>query len=558
MAAIALKPRVNEDLTSRYTPPCPTISFKHPAYTDSDDILFKLPRLDYTEDGAIAGIHHRTALQACQIVANNAFHGYLATDRDGQNAVSVAPDELLTESQYWFVVNRRDGDGDVEQIEGHNVYPVVPSFDDWAFPHREFPLLGWDLRPSSPQLYPPGPISSTSPSTSTTASSNAPPIAPPTAPHPIAAPPPIVPPSTAPASITAVPTSARQTNSPAANSASAQEAPVSATSEASIAPTTFAVPALPRSSPPRCVLSNHAYSISKAHLIPSANIEWFRINNMKQYEDEQQSQRFINNTNNIVPIRYDLHTAWDAHAFAFLPKQNQFVAHILAVRTQSSREFAADWHNRLVQKNAFESVAKQYMFAKFAQAIFMLLKPFIAYSPVGRYVARLRGTAGNMDKHSVQKEWLTGKTLEDLYSDGGSRRASASSSSRKRSRSQASANEEEWTQQKSFCVMLWPDSGALDDEHCENSWFREETFWPEEERGRPRKRRQRYSRSEYTVDTLPSLTDTSAVDEEEYSYGAWLDSEVAKLQPDPVKPSDRHSVWPDKISENSADGQRAV
>lgn len=418
--------------------------------------------MDHAEHGTATGVHHRTALQACQIIANNAFHGYLATDRDGRDAVKAALDGLLTEDNYWFIVNRRDGDDDVEQSQGRDVYPIVPSFDEWAFPHHEFSTLGWDA--DAPTTLPP-----------------------------------------------ALPDS------------------------------TFAVPTLPLSSSHRCVLSNQAYSTSKAHLVHSANSKWFRINSMRRYEDEQQSRRFIHNPRNIIPIRYDLHAILDAHAFVFVPKRGQFVAHVVTATTPGTRELAADWQNRPVQCNAFESVGKQYIFAKFAQAVFMLLKPFVAYSPTGRYVARLQATAGQEDKHEVRKEWLSGKSLEDLYSGGGSRKASASpSSSRKRSRSQASANNEkewEWAW-KTAHASVWADGSG-------DEWYAEDargSLWlsdsDEQERGRPRKRCQRHGRSEHTVDTLPSLTDTSVVDvEEDHLRDSW--SAAANSASHPPKPPDK-------------------
>lgn len=115
MDRVAIKQRTHKHQTAESIPPCPTISFRHPAYKDPDNILFRLPRLDHpehtstldrsppqtqTEPGTVTGVHHRTALLACQIVANNAFHGYLATDRDGQDVV-VGPDGILTDETYW-------------------------------------------------------------------------------------------------------------------------------------------------------------------------------------------------------------------------------------------------------------------------------------------------------------------------------------------------------------------------------------------------------------------------------------------------------------------------
>jgi hypothetical protein len=475
MDAVTLKPRVHEDLDARSISPYPTIAFRHPAYADPDDILFKLPRLDQTGCGpaTLAGVHYHTALRACQIVANNAFHGYLATDRDGQDAVAVPQDGILSEDDYWFIVERRDGDDEVEQRQGRDVYPVVPSFEDWQFPHHDFLGLGWDADDDA-------------------AASPLPNFP---APHDTTAPPP---PST-------------------------------------LRTAVFAVPSLPRSK--RCVLSNHSYSINKAHLVPSASEKWFRINSMKRYEDEQHpTMRFIHNTRNTLTIRADLHTMWDAHIFAFVPKRGQFVAHILTAPTQGSREFAAEWHNQPAQRYAFKGIANQYAFAKFAQAVFMLLKPFIAFTPTGKYVARLQAKADQME-YEVRKEWLSGADLQDLYSGGGSRKASESPSSRKRSRSQTSANdgddEWEWPPQKTARVSLWEDESG---EEC-NCDGEDPVASDDEERGRPRERRQQYGhgRSDHTVDTLPSLTDTSAVDEESlHESSSGCDPPGVLKPPDPL------------------------
>lgn len=87
------------------------IRFLHPGYECPMPVLFMLPRVDCeTFEGALVyGIHHKTALTACQIVAGNVFDaGYLALDRAGRQRVTASLDGLLTEDSYYFVV---DGNG---------------------------------------------------------------------------------------------------------------------------------------------------------------------------------------------------------------------------------------------------------------------------------------------------------------------------------------------------------------------------------------------------------------------------------------------------------------
>lgn len=129
--------------------------------------------------------------------------------------------------------------------------------------------------------------------------------------------------------------------------------------------------------------------------------------------------------------------------------------------------------------------------------------------------------------------------LTKKYSGGGSRSASASAGSRKRSQSQISGPEEEEDEGDSDArnvrPRLW--SSVLEEDEEEDDWFEKnlegrhlstlekEDDWFEtyltgpsfdesvdEERGRyrHRQRHRRRERSEHTVDTLPSLTDTSA------------------------------------------------
>ncbi|KAL7627754.1 hypothetical protein AAE478_001949 [Parahypoxylon ruwenzoriense] len=99
------------------------ILFCHPGYeVPTNNVLLSLPRvdLDHTADAAVFGVHYRTALLACQVIAGNAFDtGRLTLDRAGQQGVNVPLDDL---------------------------YPIVPSFQDWEFPHGRIP----DFWPGTP------------------------------------------------------------------------------------------------------------------------------------------------------------------------------------------------------------------------------------------------------------------------------------------------------------------------------------------------------------------------------------------------------------------------
>ncbi|POS71692.1 hypothetical protein DHEL01_v209912 [Diaporthe helianthi] len=401
--SVLLRQPVPQPLTLDWDPRA-RINFRHPGYDSPFDTLFQLPRFDHkgsltsasaatdhqapgtvfndignasastgSQTHTIAGVHHRTALLACQIIANNAFDGFLATDRDGQQRVNLGPDEVLTADNYWFIANRPDSS--LNLVDNRDVYPIVPSFPDWAFPHDRFRTLGWGPQPrphgqpatAAPQSRPHHPAGQDE-----------------HPPHPLPTPIPMAP------------------------------------------------PPIPGQTIRRCILSNTSYPLHKAHIIPLAHQRWFGNSGMAMYG---LGSGLIDNDANALHMRHDLHFVWDAHIFALVPKEDYYTVHVLHIPQTAVLEFAALWHNVPVRSEELRQ-SEAFMFAKFAQAIFMLLKPFIVQSATSRYVARLQVSPDDLrNAPKVQQEWIPGSSLWDLYGGGGSRSASAS---RKRSHSKAS------------------------------------------------------------------------------------------------------------------------
>ncbi|GAW14742.1 hypothetical protein ANO14919_041450 [Xylariales sp. No.14919] len=130
MDTVQLQPSRTTDLAAT----APTfVSFLHPTESTGYNVIFELPCFDSLapiEDvGAQQprlGLHHETALLACQIVANNAFDGYLSLDAQGDRPVSRST-VLLTAGEYYFIV------------PGDRAYAIVPAFQDWQFPHGRIP-----------------------------------------------------------------------------------------------------------------------------------------------------------------------------------------------------------------------------------------------------------------------------------------------------------------------------------------------------------------------------------------------------------------------------------
>lgn len=72
-------------------------------------------------------MNYLTALSACQIIANNAFDGYLAEQADGP-PIASDDDGILTKDRYFFIVPDR------------TTYAIVPSSQEWEFPEAIPPV----------------------------------------------------------------------------------------------------------------------------------------------------------------------------------------------------------------------------------------------------------------------------------------------------------------------------------------------------------------------------------------------------------------------------------
>jgi hypothetical protein len=84
------------------------IRFLHPGYP-APNTLLSLLRVDYTLTDTF-GVHHRIALLACQIIADNAFDiGYLTFDQAGRQHVDTPLDGILTGRAYYFIIGTSPG-----------------------------------------------------------------------------------------------------------------------------------------------------------------------------------------------------------------------------------------------------------------------------------------------------------------------------------------------------------------------------------------------------------------------------------------------------------------
>jgi hypothetical protein len=100
------------------------ICFRHPGYPDGlNNVLLRLNGFDN-----LGNLHHGTAWLACAIIAGNKWEGYLSTTQSSGQPLGIGHNKVLTRSNYWFHVP-----------DCPSPYPIVPSFQDWQFPHDDLP-----------------------------------------------------------------------------------------------------------------------------------------------------------------------------------------------------------------------------------------------------------------------------------------------------------------------------------------------------------------------------------------------------------------------------------
>ncbi|KAF1958532.1 hypothetical protein CC80DRAFT_557889 [Byssothecium circinans] len=90
------------------------------------------------------GLHAGTAVLARTLVACNAWNGYLTIERDGPR-LDLLEDDVLPAGEHYFHVPRPSTTPSTTSTAppdagDHYKYPVYPSFQHWAFPHRQIPI----------------------------------------------------------------------------------------------------------------------------------------------------------------------------------------------------------------------------------------------------------------------------------------------------------------------------------------------------------------------------------------------------------------------------------
>jgi len=136
MAAVPLQLRAPKSAFRVCGDSAKGITFLHPGYPDGNNTLLILPRFD------AGGVHYETARTACALLANNRWDGYFALTRGGDSVVDTLDggiDGILMDQIYYFCLPSNITSAASTTERATEPYPVVPSFDNYRFPHGNLP-----------------------------------------------------------------------------------------------------------------------------------------------------------------------------------------------------------------------------------------------------------------------------------------------------------------------------------------------------------------------------------------------------------------------------------
>lgn len=102
-------------------------------------------------------------------------------------------------------------------------------------------------------------------------------------------------------------------------------------------------------------------------MIPRGETEWFETNRMGTRFSRNNRSNSVDDSDNVITLRSDLHTGFDQKLFAFAPKNKKMMVHCM------DRD-AADYHNLPLEAN----VCQEFLLARFAWTLYPIcLAPWL-------------------------------------------------------------------------------------------------------------------------------------------------------------------------------------
>ncbi|KAI1758666.1 hypothetical protein GGR53DRAFT_516313 [Hypoxylon sp. FL1150] len=348
----------------------PTVGVRHPGYPAYANPLLSFPAVDHD------GVDYDLAIHACYLLVGNAWPRdgspsheapYLSySDRPRESA----PESVITPPATGDTVIRRTSYLHVPSYTGRGPYPITPSFDHWEFPHA------FDA--------PPAPSDS---------GGNGPLVPPPETP-----PRPFLPAAWRAAAIAAAPS------------------PSDLTGRLGI---------LARDQ--TCRVTQYGMGVEAAHLVPKKAQPWFTLNSMKWYAKTPDDVNAIDDMNNLLLLRADIHYMLDCRELIIVPKKLEdryvFVLKVIKSKKRYLYDAYEIYHNRICQD--FLGVRIEYLFARFAWSIFHPETLPIVLTPNFKYPVRVYDATAK--SYQVQDRLMSEFRKERSLSTGGSNKRPRSS-----------------------------------------------------------------------------------------------------------------------------------
>ncbi|TGJ80902.1 hypothetical protein E0Z10_g7853 [Xylaria hypoxylon] len=193
-----------------------------------------------------------------------------------------------------------------------------------------------------------------------------------------------------------------------------------------------------------CRVTGFIETCEAAHLIPYAEHEWFQSNDMRRY-CRLPTLPPVDDEANLLTLRADIHTLFDQHRFAFVPKtedarivHNPHIADdtqplsaplvVHALLPRNNLEISQYYHNRPLQ--SLVGIKVQFLFARFALSILGDELYIFFNSGPQKYTVRLY----DKEKGEQYTDQLDGVTIRDrsqIFYSSSSRTRSVSPEKRK-------------------------------------------------------------------------------------------------------------------------------
>jgi hypothetical protein len=138
--------------------------------------------------------------------------------------------------------------------------------------------------------------------------------------------------------------------------------------------------------------------------VPRAESDWFFRNRIDEYngDDVMRGDYALDDSTNAIALRADLHLEFDGLAFVFAPKspagerESGYAIHCLVPMP----DILPTFHNHLT--SPLVAVAPEFLYARFAYAIFPRLSAFLAGGGSSKRVVRVKARAGTgMDQEII-------------------------------------------------------------------------------------------------------------------------------------------------------------